>query len=297
LLAEYFHNIGKITDPTTRDEAGRAMIMLQSDILLQKAANWRIALTVGMLRGACYMHEEGDDWFINYTSTSARFTIDFGIPAGNKTQLNMTYRDGTTSVLGANALDTTWQSPGANIPAQFASINTARAAVGTGPVRHALLNSITWQYLLANEYLMAQAGIANPPWTTYERVVGTRPDGSPLHEYVGAFNALPGILWHITDEGLDLWNASTDTFDFVKHFPDGMVVFMGDPMVGKKYTMYQGSEPIAEYDGGPETVRIGLSSWTVKRSNPTCTEVYVLDNALPVPHDPYDIQIATVSGF
>jgi hypothetical protein len=75
-----------------------------------------------------------------------------------------------------------------------------------------------------------------------------------------------------------------------------MAVMMGDP-VPEKYTLYQGSEPIAEYDGGPESVRVGLSSWTKKTANPTATEVYILDNALPVAHDPYDIQIGTVSGF
>jgi hypothetical protein len=58
-----------------------------------------------------------------------------------------------------------------------------------------------------------------------------------------------------------------------------------------------GSEPIAEYDGGPESVRVGLSAWSKKTSNPTATEAYVLDNCLPVNHDPHSIQNATVAGF
>lgn len=291
LLAEFFHNIGKIGDPVTRDEAGRDMIMRQTEVLMKKAANWRIAMTVGMLRDSLYVHESGDDWLMSYTSSSAVFQVNFRVPSGNKTQLNMTDRAGN-SVHSANILTVPWDSPGANIPLQFAKINQARSVQGVGPVRHVHINSIVWQYLVNNDYLSAQAGISNPPFQLFQREVGTRPDGSPLHEYVGSFNALPGVLFHITDEGLELYDGSSTVF--TKHFSDTMAVMMGDPNVGGKYKLMQGSEPIAEYDGGPETVRVGLSSWSKKTSNPTATEVYVLDNALAVPHDPYDIIVATV---
>ena len=292
LLAEFFHNIGQISNPAQRDEAGKQMITRQTQSLMQKAANWRIAMTVGMLRDSLYVHPEGDDWFINYTSTSALHQIIFGTPAGNKDQLNMTDR-AAVSVHGGNILDVPWNSAGADIPTHIAKINQARSAQGVGPIRNAHLNSIMWQRIVNNDYLAAQAGIANAPYTSYRRESGTRPDGTAKHEYVATFNALPSIEWHISDEGLDLWDAATDAYTFQKHWPDTMVLFMGEP-VKDRYTLYQGSEPIAEYDGGPETVRVGLSSWSKKTANPTATEVYVLDNALPVPHDPYDLIPATV---
>lgn len=293
MLAEFFHNLGRIDDPRTRDEAGRSMIMRQAETLMTKAANWRIALTVGMLRDSLYLHQEGDDWFPNYTSTSALAQINYRVPAGNKTQLNMTDR-AATSVHGASILDVPWDSSGANIPLHFAKINQARSAQGVGPVRHVHLNSIVWQYVINNDYLSAHAGIANPPYTVYQRESGVRPDGSPKHEYIGRFNALPGIDWHVSDEGLELWDAANDVYSFAKHWPDTQVVMMGEPIGGNRYTLYQGSEPIAEYDGGPESVRVGLSSWSKKTSNPTATELFILDNALPVPHDPYDLIVATV---
>lgn len=293
LLAEFFHNLGRIDNPSVRDEAGRGMIMRQTSSLMQKAANWRVAMTVGMLRDSLYVHAEGDDWFMNYTSTSATFQVNFRVPAGNKTQLNMTDRAGT-SVHGASIIDVTWLSAGAKIPEHIAKINQARSAQGVGPVRHIHLNSVLWQSVINNDYLSAQAGIANPPFNMYRRETGTRPDGTAKHEYVAAFNALPGIDWHISDEGLELWDAANDVYTFTKHWPDTMAVFMGEPVGNDRYTLYQGSEPIAEYDGGPETVRVGLSSWTKKTANPTSTEVYVLDNALTVPHDPYDIAPGTV---
>lgn len=293
LLAETFHNLGRIENPTERDNAGKDMIMRQTTTLTRRAANWRIAMTVGMLRDALYMQQDGDDWHINYTSTSALFQMNFRVPAGNKTQLNMTDRS-ATSVHGGSIIDISWDSAGADIPLHFAKINQARSVQGVGPVKHVLLNSILWQKIIKNDYLAALAGIANPPFTTYQREVGERPDGSPLHEYTGAFNALPGVTFHITDEGLELWDAANSVYTFVKHVPDTMAIFLGEPIGTDKYSLYQGSEPIAEYDGGPETVRVGLSSWSKKTSNPTATEVYVLDNALTVPHDPYDIAPATV---
>ncbi len=295
LLAEFFHNLGRIDNPSMRDEAGRDMIMRQSETLMRKAANFRIAMTVGMLRDSLYFHEDGDDWNINYTSTNALGQFDFKVPSGNKSQLNMTDR-AATSIHGASIIDVPWTSGGADIPTHFDKINQARSAVGVGPVRHVHMNSTTFRPLSYNESLSATQGIANPPFTTYQREVGTRPDGSALHEYVSQFLALPGVTFHVSDEGLELWDNANSVFTFTKHWANGLAVMMGEP-TANRYTMYQGSEPIAEYDGGPESIRTGLSSWTKKTSNPTATELYVLDNALPVPHDPYDIQVATVSGF
>lgn len=294
LLAEFFHNLGQIGDPRLRDEAGRNMITRQTDTLMKKAAHWRVAMTVGMLRDSLYMHQEGDDLFFNYTSTSSLARVNFQVPDGNKTQLNMTDRAGT-SIFGANILDTSWDNAGANIVQQFAKINQARAAQGVGPVTDVLINSIGWQNVIANDYIAAYAGSVNPPFQTFTREAGARPDGSPLHEYTGVINSLPGVTWHITDEGVELWDAASDVYTFTKHIPDTMAIFMSDPKARKDlFTCYQGSEPIAEYDGGPETVRVGLSSWSKKASNPTATEVYVLDNALTVPHDPYAYAPATV---
>lgn len=293
LLAEFVHNLGRIADPAQRDEAGKDMIRRQTDTLAQKAANWRTAMTVGMLRDQLYIHQDGDTWYPNYTSGSALYQINHRVPAGNKTYLNMTDRAGT-SVFSGNIIDASWDNAGANIPLHIAKINQARSVQGTGPITDIHLNSVLWQSVIANDYLCSQAGIANPPFQTFEREAGKRPDGSPVHEYIGRFNALPGIEWHISDEGLELYDGA-GTWTFTKHWADDMAVFMANPTRRTDaFTLYQGSEPIAEYDGGPETVRVGLSSWSKKTANPTATEIYVLDNALPVNHDPYSIQIGTV---
>lgn len=284
--AEYFHNIAQISNPTQRDEAGRDMIMRQTKFLSQKAANWRVAATVGMLKDSLYYHENGDDWYWTYSSSGNVSQINFGIPAGNKSQLNMTDRAGT-SIFSGDIIDVSWDNTSADIPGHIAKINQARAQQGVGPVRHIHCRSTAWQHVMNNDKVAAHQGIASPPYQTFTREVGVRQNGEALNETVATVASLPGITWHISDEGLELGPPGSETWQ--THWEDGYYLFMGDPMTSDRYAMMVGSEPIAEYDGGPKTVRRGLSSWAVDRSNPTATEVYVLDNALPVPHDPYDL--------
>src|SRR5574343_553391 len=71
LLAEFVHNLGRIDDPAQRDSAGKDMIMRQTKVMNQRAANWRTAMVVGMLRDQMYFHQSGDDWYPNYTSGSS----------------------------------------------------------------------------------------------------------------------------------------------------------------------------------------------------------------------------------
>jgi hypothetical protein len=58
------------------------------------------------------------------------------------------------------------------------------------------------------------------------------------------------------------------------------VLFIGHEPSDGTVACYEGSEPIAEYDAGPETVKVGVGAWSVKRANPTTTDLFVLDNAI-----------------
>lgn len=284
LLAEEIHNIGRIENPAVRDQAGEAYIRMQSIPVGQRAANFRTAMVVGMLKDSLYVHVDGDDWYFSYSSSGALFQINYQMPAGNKSQLDM---------LGAGDIVTSsFDNPSTNIPYIYGQINAARQNLGVGPVTDVHLTNAMWNHHINNDYVASLAGIANPAFQRYEREVGTRPDGTPLTEQVGVINSIPGILFHISDDGLDLGVPGSESF--TKHWDDTGAVLMGPPQAPDNFTMYLGSEPIAEYDGGPETVRVGLSSWSVKRSNPTATEMFALDNALPVNHIPASVQYPTL---
>ena len=296
ISAEFFHNLSKINNQAARDIAGEDMISRQTNILGQKAANWRIAMTVGMLRDGLFLQQLGDDWFWTYASGSETNAVtvaqvNFQMPAGNKSQLNMTDR-ASTSIFSGDIIDVSWDNRNADIPLHIKKINEARERVGIGPLTDIHLGSQLWNHVSQNDVVSSQAGISNPPFETFHRESGTRADGSPIHEMIGRINSAPGVEWHISDAGLELGEPGSETF--TKHWETNNAVFMGSPRVNGNFSLMQGSEPIAEFDGGPETVRVGLSSWSVKKANPTVTELYVLDNALTVNHDGFSVAYGTV---
>lgn len=298
LEAEKFNNLGKISDPATRDAVGREMLMRQEDSLGQKARNWRKVQLVGMLKDSLYVQEDGDDWHLSYTSTSAAFQIQSRIPSGNKDQLNMTDRS-ETSIYSANIITVPWDNAEANVLDQFAKIDKARAEQGVGPVTDLFLNSITWRYLTANASLAAEVGIANQVYETFTRQTGVRADGDPLHELVGRFSQLPGKTFHISDQGCEVYDGSNHTW--TPDFADGEVIMTGNPLSRDRYAMMIGGEPVSEYDNQAPVERFGLYSWSKQVPHgvgqTTGTHLFVQDNALALAQDPYDVIYATVTGF
>jgi len=283
LLAEELHNLAQIGDPRVRDEAGASMIKRQTQFLAQKTANWRAAQIFGMLRDSLYVHSTGDDWYFNFTSASAQFQIDHQMPDDNKSQLDM----GT----GSDIIDVSWDNPSADIPKHLGAIDAAFQELYGGRLENVMVQSDLWQNIIKNDHVASQAGIANTPFRRFERMVGTREDGSPLNVSVGELTCRPGVTFYITDEGLDLGAPGSETF--TKYVGDNAAIFMPSPD-RNIFSMQLGSEPIAEFDGGPESIRRGMSSWSKRSANPTVTEIFALDNALAINHIPNSTAYGTV---
>jgi hypothetical protein len=284
LLAEEIHNIARIDDVRIRDEAGRDYIRRQTATLAQKAANFRTAQVFGMLRDELYVAESGDDWYFTYTSAGSLFRINHQMPAGNKTQMDM-LGDG-------DIIDTSWDNPTANIPKHLSDIDAAFQELYGGKLRNVMCTSAIWQNILKNDHVASQAGIANTPFRTFTAVVGSKEDGSDMTETVGELTCCPGVKFWITDEGLDLGAPGSETF--TKYIGGNEAIFMPDPDTTDIFSLMLGSEPISEYDNGPESVKAGMASWSKKASNPTETEVFVLDNSLAVNHIPNSTAYGTV---
>ena len=284
LLAEEIHNIAKIGDPRARDEAGKDYIRRQTKSLSQLAGNWRTALTVGMLRDSLYMVADGDSFYPTYTNVAGSIRYNFQMPSGNKLRCDM---------LGAgNIISATWLTASTNIPRDFGGLQSAMSALNGGLITDALCSRLMWNNILGNDYVQEYAGIANAPFKEWIYEAGSGEDGKPLTEMRGSINAIPGVTFHITDNGLDI-GAPGSTPTFTKHIPDDSIAFFCDPKDPDLYSMYEGSEPIAEFDGGPETVKAGMAAWSTKTANPTNTNVFILDNALPINHVPDSIIYAT----
>jgi hypothetical protein len=284
LLAEELHNLARIDDLRVRDEAGGDFIRRQTATSAQRAANWRTAMVVGMLRDSLYVHQDGDDWYFSYDSSGALYQINYQMPAGNKSQLDM-LGDG-------DIIDASWATSSTTIPKHIMAINAAFQQLNGGMLTDVICGYTVWNAVINNEDVAGVHGTASPPFQMFERQMGTTPDGRPLNVHVGQLSVLPGVTWWITDEGLELGAPGSEAF--VKHVEDDYAIFLNSPQTADLFTLYQGSEPIAEYDGGPESVRVGLSSWSKKSSNPTSTEIFTLDNCLPVNHVPDSVAYAEV---
>ena len=288
LLAEMLHNLAKISDPTVRDAAGADMLSRQTDTLAQLAANWRKAMLVGMLRDSLYIGIEGDDMFFDFEATAGVLPVlqaHARMPAGNKNQLNMT---GTGNIINAS-----WSTATTNIPNHLGQINAAFQQICGGHLNSIIVPWAVWNNVIVNEFVAAIHGSANAPFKVLEREsVESELAKSMKNVFRAELNVLPGVTWYITDEGLEIGKPGSETFK--KIVPDTNALFVGTDPSGGAIACYEGSEPIAEYDNGPETVKTGLASWSVKRSNPTSTELYVLDNALVTNHVPASTAFGTV---
>lgn len=285
LHAEMLHNLGRIDDPRKRDEAGEMMIARQANVLGQILANWRTAMLGGMLRGKIYMERVGDTMIVfDYNQPSGVYEeITWLRPAGNTGQLNML---GTGNIINAS-----WAISTTDIPGHLGQINAAFQQLYGGRLEHVMCNWAVWNAVIQNEAVANTHGSVNQPFVVFDRQENTGPDGRKVSGHKARLNVLPDVVWHVDDYGLELGLTNT----YRKHIPAGHACFLGfDPSSNDVCEMREGSEPVAEYDGGPIAVRPGAYSWSTQKFNPTSTELYILDNALPVIYNPAAIALGQV---
>lgn len=285
LLAEQISNFGRIDDPAVRDKAGAKMIALQTNYLAQLSTNWRTAMLAGVIRDSLWYVVDGDSWYWQYTNANSAIQIPTQMPAGNKAQLNM--------LGGGNLLGASWATETTDIPGQLMAIHAAYQQLTGAGLMECQTTSAIWNNVIKNDYVQASHGTANAPFTVISKETGRGPDGKPYTTMKARLNFMPWVEWLITDEGLMLGKPGAESF--AKHIPDNTVVFRGTPVVGSSdIECYIGSEPVAEYDGGPKTDKFGLNAWSRELANPTVTEIFSLDNALVVNQVPKNTAIGTV---
>jgi len=284
LPAEEIHNLRPIGGPSSQfDEGGASYIAQQERYLGQTIGNHRTLLLQGMLRGALYAHQNGNEIYWNHTSSGAVMTMDFRMPAGNKSQLNM---------LGTgNIIDTSWDNPTANIPKHLTDINAAFQVLAGSQLNMVMVTSAVWQNVINNDYVVTQAGVANTAFDEFERRIGTNPDGSPINQFRGRLRCLPWIEWVIMDEGVEIGPDGSATY--TKHIGDSNAAFLPTPRP-QLFQMLEGSEPVSDREGAPQVVRTGTYAWAVNSSNPTGTTLFALDNAIPAAYVPAAYAYGTV---
>jgi hypothetical protein len=276
LPAEILHNLSKISDPAVRDKSGADMIARQTDYIGEKSANWRKAMLIGMLRDSLFYQVNGDDVIFSYTTGNR---INFQMPAGNRLQLNM---------LGeGNIINQSWANLDTDIPDHLGRINRAFQILCGGKLGGAIITHQIFNLMRRNNVIQEEHGFNNSPYLRYEQLEMEQAPGNTMKNVlVVEFRSFPGCVFYVTDEVIDLGYDASESLQPIVPV-NGAIFFGFDPANSAGVVQcYQGSEPIAEYDGAPETEKIGFAAWSVKRSNPTATELYTLDNALMVNHIP-----------
>ncbi len=107
---------------------GRTEVTKQvQDFATQNSLMKQVYLSKVLFDGIVYLGSEGQ---ILESSSGAKTTIDLGVPASNKTQIN----------IGGNIIGAAWDVPGTDILKQLDTLKYAAEATNVAPPRHVWLN-------------------------------------------------------------------------------------------------------------------------------------------------------------
>lgn len=265
LSYEMLSNIRKIGEHAgTQDKRGMKYLELQAKYLKQRQTNFREFLTWGMLRGSCDFTFSGDDW--TPVLSGGNLTINFRIPTGNKSQLDML---GSGSILG-----TTWSNAAAPIPNDLDEISAAFQQLVGAPLAWVMTDSTTFAYVMDNTAVKAQAGTSNTVYDTFEMTEEKSEDGFPTGLRRARLKCRPWLDWYITDGGLDV-NGT-----FTKYFSSGECLFGID--LGLGYCkMQEGSEWVKESPWGQPALQRGFHAWLREWDEPARCELHTINNIVP----------------
>lgn len=292
LDAEMLGNLSPIIGPNAQiDEGGQNYIKRQEGHLAELFQNSVEVMVAGMIRGAMYLTQSGDNW-VPYLSSQGgtELTIDWNIPSGNKTQLD---------ILGAGSLITqSWDDASAQIVKQMLSIRGAYESLTGAPLTDALVNSTTLGKFIGNTELRTVGGSVQSTFDafTYEDEMGM--DGMKVAgKGVITFRALPWLRFHIIDQTLSIGGTdpifSTGTGTRTAVVPNDKVIFMTEPSADW-VTMYHGSEYVSENHGQPLAKKTGFSTWHTYTIEPSGVSIVGLLNLLPVIYRENNLLIGTV---
>jgi hypothetical protein len=206
----------------------------------------------------------GDDW--TPVLSSGTFTIDWKIPSGNKSQLNM--------LGGGNLISASWATAGTDIPGDLDNISAAFQQLVGAPLSWIMTDSYVFNNVMNNTAVKAQAGTANTVYDMFEMTDEKAPDGSSTGLRKATLKCRPWINWYITDAGLDV-NGT-----FTKYFTGGEMALGVDLGLGFA-KMQQGSEYVKESPWAPPVLQRGFHAWLREWDEAARVELHTINNIVP----------------
>ena len=273
------------------DASGQAYVRQQLGYFSQVFRNTREWAVSRMFRGGFGVKAVGDEFRLcESDDADALYTIDYGIPAGHKSQLDV---DGNGDII-----DTSWDDAAADIVSQFQKLDYQAERVSGYPTRHIWINGNTAQYLFENTQLASIRGTSVRIFDSLSRREIDPASTLPDTGYDIVFGAMPLHRFHVYNGGLVVPGTSED-FDsqisatnFERFIPDNYAIITPDP--GDWCEMMTGSEYIRENVVRPMREVYGMNSWSTPVTNPPGQEIYMLDNFLPVLYIPRAVYYAEV---
>lgn len=237
--------------------------------------NLRISAVYSALaQGAIYFDADGN---LLPTASGATVTVDYGVPAGNKAQLD---------VFGSGAIiSASWATAGTLIGNQIRALKKAARKKTGYPIVHAFYGSSIPDYLLANTQI--QALIAASPRLSEAAAAGDVPQG------------LCGLQWHPVDQAF--YDDANDVLQ--DWFGADTVVFTPEPSPDW-YEFLEGTYPVpnsltvsadASAALGNVTAQAGPFSYAVVTDDPVGIKHLAGDTFLPVMKVPGAIFISDVT--
>lgn len=276
MLDEDLLNRRRIGGPDSRlDIGGQNYLTHQEIYLAQRFSNLIEFQTAALLRGTYSFTTDGDE--LRHGFSGGDITVDFKVPSGNKSQLNM---------LGAgNILDADWATTSTDIPKHLQRINAAMVQLTGMGLAHVVLTGIGWQYIVNNLKVQDQGGSAGPTFESLQRV--------GQGEFTAVLKAVPWITFHVVDYGLDIWNGSSEVF--TKLVEDDHAIFIPQPSA--RWAQYiEGSEIVTEGPGGVKAERFGFYPYAYSTHDPSGWNLCAVFNGLPVLYAPSAVAYGKITG-
>lgn len=236
-----------------------------------RRATWYQALTQGKI----YLDAEGN---LEVSASKAVITIDFGIPAGNKSQLN---------ALGlGNIIAASWATATTPIPTHITQLQKASAQLTGYKITTAYYGAAVPQYVAANTSM--KEFLKMIPSSNIPVQQGQVPNGFCELKWVPAYNAF-----------------FTDAGGTARHFwNDDMIVFTPDETDGGWKGLVEGSYAIPTDMGqafndimaalGSLQTIFGLFAYATVVQDPVTIKQYAGDTFLPTINVPKSVFIADV---
>lgn len=289
---EFLGNISTMVGPNSViDSNGQDYIKRQTNYIANKASSMIEMMAAGMMRDSLYYIQSGENWLPTFDSSGAAFQVNFQIPSGNKSQLNM---------LGAgDIIGTSWDNPAAPIVQNCLDIEAAYAQLNNLSMTDVWINSRLWKNIITNTEVRNTAGSSNQPFAEFARDPERGMDGLASNQYVATLRGLPTVRWHLYNNGLSLggnlidvsYAQSTATFTLL--IPNNMAIFcsQASPDIAQ---LYQGGELVVENPGMPAVMRQGWYFWHEYVTQPSAIDLIGLLNAVPVLYIPTAFAPGTV---